>query len=472
MVNIQWTSLDWFAIILYLAALVLIGWYVSKKVTSSDDYYVAGRALTYPIAVGTIMATWYGSGAVFGTAELAFGVGIAAFVVWCIPAHLGRIPLALWVAPKVRNIEGTTIPALLGQLYAKPVAILGAILIVLFSTRLQDIVSVGIMGNSITGIENWVVGSIIVGIVLIYTLFGGLWSVAMTDVLQFLLMTTITLLLLPILWIKVGGFEGLQAVLPAGHFTPTGGMPFSRLLVFFLLGFQVYADPAAYQRFSAANSANTAKRAYLTCLIVWLAFDVVMTLLGIAARGLYPEVAPAKAFLAAAINNLPPFVAGLWIASILSAIMSSMDSFFLVGATTLANDIYKPLFKKDATDADLIKMTRIFVILIGGIGCAAAFQFKMVLDAAIFLGGLYLASALVPVIGGLFWTGRRTVAGGFMSMLAGMVTTFIWQLLKNPYGLKPMLIALPISFVFFLIGNQFGKPLTSGTSSSFENYGS
>lgn len=304
-VVVNWTNLDWLAIFMYLGGMILVGWYVSRKVRNSEDYLMAGRALSYPMVVATVAATWYGSGAVFGTAELAFGSGIAAFVVWCVPAHLGRIPLALWVAPRVRGVKENTIPALLGRLYARPVAILGAVLIVCYSSRLMDIVSVGIMGNTVTGLPNWVIGAVIVGVVICYSMFGGLWSVVMTDVLQFFLMTSLTLLLLPGVWTAVGGFEGLRTALPAGHFSPAGGMSVSQILVFFLLGFQVYADPAAYQRFGASNSAKTAKRAYLTCLLIWMAFDAVMTMLGLGARALYPELQGSKAFLTMAINAMP-----------------------------------------------------------------------------------------------------------------------------------------------------------------------
>lgn len=459
----QWHALDWMAVFLYLGTMVFVGWFVSRKIRNSEDYLMAGRSLSYPMVVATVMATWYGSGAVFGTAELAFSAGIAAFVVWCVPAHLGRIPLALWVAPRVRGVKETTIPSLLGRLYARPVAVLGAILIVCYSSRLMDIVSVGIMGNTVTGLPNALVGSCIVGVVILYSMFGGLWSVVMTDVLQFFLMTTITLLLLPLVWTQAGGFPGISAVIPASHFTPTGGLPLSQLLVFFLLGFQVYADPAAYQRFGASNTAKTAKRAYLTCLLIWLAFDTTMTLLGISARAIYPDLQGSKAFLTLAINTLPPFLTGLWVCSILAVIMSTMSSFFLVGATTLTCDLYKPLFKPDMNSNEQIRFTRLFMILIGCAGCLLAFRFSAVLDAVIFLGGLYLASAFVPVIGGLFWKARLTVAGGFLSMLGGMGTTFIWQFLHNPFGIKPMLVALPVSFILFLIGNQFGDNIVRST---------
>ena len=457
MENLQWYALDWFAIFFYLGMMVFIGWYVSRKIRSSEDYLMAGRSLSYPMVVATLAATWYGSGAVFGTVELAFKVGIAAFIVWCIPAHLGRIPLALWVAPRVRGVKENTIPALLGRLYARPVAILGAILILCYSSRLMDIVSVGITGNTVTGLPNWVVGVVIVGVVIIYSLFGGLWSVVMTDVLQFLLMTSLTLVVLVPVWGEVGGFEGLSANLPPSFFEPTGNMTLAQMFVFFLLGFQVYADPAAYQRFGASNNANTAKRAYLTCLMIWISFDVIMTLLGLCARVQHPDLQGSKAFLTMVINHMPPFFGGLYVCSILAVIMSTMSSFYLVGATTLTCDIVKPLFRKNLSDADQIRLTRIFMVCIGVAGCAVAFQFKEVLDAVVFLGGLYLASAFVPVLGGLFWKGRLTVAGGFLSMLGGFCMTFIWQFMGAPYGIKPMLVALPVSFVMFLIGNQIGK---------------
>lgn len=96
------------------------------------------------------------------------------------------------------------------------------------------------------------------------------------------------------MWTAVGGFEGLRTALPAGHFSPAGGMSVSQILVFFLLGFQVYADPAAYQRFGASNSAKTAKRAYLTCLLIWMAFDAVMTMLASAPAPCIPNFRAAR----------------------------------------------------------------------------------------------------------------------------------------------------------------------------------
>ena len=76
-VVVNWTGLDWLAIFMYLSIMILVGWYVSRKVRNSEDYLMAGRALSYPMVVATVAATWYGSGAVFGTAELAFNAGIA-----------------------------------------------------------------------------------------------------------------------------------------------------------------------------------------------------------------------------------------------------------------------------------------------------------------------------------------------------------------------------------------------------------
>ena len=190
-----------------------------------------------------------------------------------------------------------------------------------------------------------------------------------------------------------------------------------------------------------------------------MAFDTVMTLLGLCARAMYPELQGSKAFLTMAINAMPPFLTGLWICSILAVIMSTMSSFFLVGATTLTCDLVRPLLRPCMSDREQIRLTRFFMVCIGLCGCLLAFQFSAVLDAVIFLGGLYLASAFVPVLGGLFWKWRFTVAGGFLSMLGGMGTTLVWQLLGNPFGLKPMLVALPVSFVLFLVGNMIGRPI-------------
>jgi len=460
METLQWSAWDWLAVFLYLVTMIFIGWFVSRKIKSADDYLMAGRSLTFPIVIATMAATWYGTGGIFGAIELSFKVGIACFLIWGVPAQLGRIPLALWVAPKVRNLKETTIPALLLRLYARPVAILGAILILFYSSRLQDIVSVGIMGNTVTGLPNYVVGAVVVTIVVTYSLFGGLWSVVMTDVFQFLLMMTLTVLVLVPVWDSVGGFEGMQQVLPASYFEPMGNMPMAQIIVFVLLGLQVYADPTTYQRFSASKDAKTAKRAYLVCLCIWVAFDACMTMLGMASKVLYPELQGSKAFLVLAVNHLPPFLAGLYISSILAAIMSTMSSFYLIGAATLTCDLIQPCLKHKMSNATQILVIRICLVGLGIVGCFFAFQFDDVLEAILFLSGLYLASAFVPVIGGLFWKGKLTVAGGFFSMLGGLVTVLIWQFLGNPYELQAMLVALPISLILFMIGNCFGKNIS------------
>lgn len=446
-----------YVVVFYMLGLLAVGWALRKLIATEEDFYLASRRLTLPLAMASIMATWYGAGGTIGCAELAFLYGISVWFSWSVGAHLARIPLAIWVAPKVRRISGTTLPDLMEKIYNKKVAYIAMLLILLSSTRPQHVRGLGTIGEAAWGISPDVIMALAVFIICLYTLLGGMWSVTITDVLQFFLMTAIIVLFLPFEWKQGGGFAAMVQNLPVEHFHPTKGMPISQFIVFVLMGLMVYADPMFYQRFAAADKPRTARRALLICISFWPAYDAVFYLLGMLARVRYPDLAPGLSFLTLILKDVHPIIGGLFIAGLLAAVMSTLDSAFLVGGMTLSHDLYARL-KKDATQKELIRVSQIGVFIVGVIGYIVARQFKLVADGLVFLMTLWTASAFIPVICGLFWPHRKTSAGGGASFLVGFALMIFFQFFYQlPKPLTPFLVAFPMSFVAFLVGNMFGE---------------
>lgn len=453
------TTADHVIIIAYLLALIVIGVWFARKIKSTEDYFLAGRGLLLPLSVATMAATWYGAGGTMSAAEYGFLYGFAVWFVWAIPAHASRIPLALWIAPKMRLATGVTLPDLIERLYDKRVAIIASILVLFYCTQINEVTALGIIGSTVWGIPVQTASVILVILVVLYTMLGGLMSVVITDIIQFVFMMFGLFIVAPIAWYSLGGWEFLTAKLDPIMFTPLGEMSPSTIVVLAVLGLSLYPDPAIYQRFQASKTEKVARRSLLICLLIWVTFDVIMTVLGMLARGKYPAMVPGSAYIQLCMDYAPPVIGGLFIVGLLGTIMSTLDSYYLTAGMTLANDLFGRLSKKEITEEKMVWYTRGGVIISAAVGLVLAFKFEMVMEAWILMGSLFIAGAFVPVICGLLWPWKRTLAGGMASMIVGIVTALVWQLLGSPFEVDPLIIAFPASFIAFIVGNCFGPGL-------------
>ena len=151
----------------------------------------------------------------------------------------------------------------------------------------------------------------------------------------------------------------------------------------------------------------------------------------------------------------------------LGAIISTMDTYYLVGGEIVSNDIIGVLRKKPLTDKQSIFISRIACVVFGVIGLSVAFKFKLVYDAMILVTSLSMSALFVPMMAAIMYDGKKTNMSGLCSMIVGILS-WLWFNF-NPLSIEalggnvdPMLVSLPISFVAFLIGNQFGKVLNTG----------
>lgn len=467
------SGFDNILIVVVVLGMVAIGFYFSKKATSMDNFYLAGRSLPWSLTVGTLVATWYGASGTVAAVEGGAIYGVSIWVAWCVSSHLSRIPMAMWVGPKVRMTTGMTVPDMLQNIYGKLPALIGSIIMFFYCCQFFEITAIGMIGTAAWGLNEVLVAVIVVVITILLASLGGLMSVAVTDMILFWFMCVGMCVALPLIWSDVGGWAGIlpsftAAEVEGGFLAPLGGITPGRFIMFVLLGLSAYADPTFYQRFSASDKPSTARRALLMCMTIWLVFDAALISTGLVTKAMFPGENPGPAYLRMVLSYLPGGIRALFIVGVLGSIISTLDSYFLTAGTTLSNDIIGRLRKRPLSQRELIFLTRIGTVSVGILGILISMQFTAVMDGWVFMSSLWISSAFVPLVGGLFWPLKKTYLGGTLSMLAGAVTSGV--LYFFPAGdIDSLLIALPASMVAFLIGNMFGKDVRSKVKESMIN---
>ncbi|MDR1378823.1 MAG: sodium:solute symporter family protein [Synergistaceae bacterium] len=463
------TWVDNIVIVMAVAGVLAVGYYFSKSVTDMESYYLANRSLPWSLVVGTLMASWYGGVGVIGTIGYASVFGLASWFLWSIGAHAVRFPLALWVGPKVHVRTDVTIPDVIQNTYGKFAAVIASIFLFVYCSQIGEITATGFVGEAAWGINKVVVGVIVVIITIALTCLGGLMGVAVTDMIFFLFMVVSVCLVFPQIFHSVGGLEGIRAATadnPA-FMHPVAGMAPTKAIMLVILCINVYADPTFYQRFSASNSAKTGRRAMLTCFCLWMGFDIVTMVAGIIVHVARPDAQPELAYIQMILEYLPVGIRALFIIGLFGAIISTLDSYYLIGGTTLAKDLYARVFAENSiSDKRLINLSRIGSCILGGIGVVFAYRFKLVYDALAFMSSLWMSTVFVAVLGALMYKGKKTPAGGVLSMLVGCLSFAYLQYypitISESVGiLEPLLVALPLSLIAYVIGNKIGSDINA-----------
>ena len=465
------TLFDDIVVIALVVLIFGIGAKLSKRSNDSESFFNANHALPWSLCVGTLMASWYNGAGIMGTVGYVCTMGFAAFFIWSIGCHAVRFPLALWIAPRISVKAKGTIPDLLRLNYGKLASILGAIVLVVTCLSISEIACIGYIGEAGWGANKVVAALIVVGISIGLTCLSGLMGVAITDMIFFVMMVCCVSAVFPAMFYEVGGIHGFHEALDElapEMMTPLGGIPIPQAIVLIVLCINLYKDPSFYQRFAAAKSPKTGKRAMLTCFSIFMSFDVITMMSGVIIRVVDPSLAtqPEVAYIQQVLQHLPTGLRGVYIVGLAGAIISTLDSYYLVGGEIISNDIiYMLRGDKRLPDKTSILITRLSAVAFGIIGLATAFRFARVYDAFLFLASLSMTLLFVPMIGALMYDGKKTDVGGLASMITGAVSWIVFQYFIpvdiDGYVIDPVLIGLPLSFIAFVIGNRFGTDLNA-----------
>ena len=336
--TIQLGILDYALIIIYFFGVLYIGFKTKSTDQSNVDYLVAGRRLTLPAFVATLVSTFYGG--ILGIGEFTYYFGISSWFLYAFPYYFFITIFAIFLAKKIRRTKLYTIPDKLELTYGKNVSVLGAVFVFFLVTPAPYIFMLGIITQLIFGWSLFVSMIVVLIFSVIYLFKGGLTADVRVNVFEFILMFAGFGIILPFCIVKLGGIGFLQSNLPLSHLNLTGGNSLQYIIVWFFIGAWALVDPSFHQRCYAAKSESTARNGIFISLIFWFIFDFLTTASGLyAAAHIKGLENPAMSYPLLANEILPTVAKGFFFIGLIATIMSTLHSYIFISATTLGKDI-------------------------------------------------------------------------------------------------------------------------------------
>jgi len=430
-------------IIIYLFFLFAVGLYVTKKVKKKEDFLVAGRSLTAPILVSTLLATWIGSGDIFSVSDLSYNHGFSSLI-GSSGGWIGII-IAYFIAGRVRKFGQFTVPDILEARYNHWARILATITTIIAYVTIvsYQFRGGGLVLNIITdGKIEMKTGIIIVAVfVIAYTLLAGMLSVAYLDMFNGILMIGAILIAVPFLIHHVGGMETIIAnVTPRKH-SILGNMTFIQAMGYFVPTLLLALGNAnMFQRFFSAKNEKEAKKSVIGWVIGVIVLGVALQSLAVIGssyfKGLEAEQS-SRIIIMVAHKGVPVVVGCALMAAIMAIIISTANSFLLVPATNVVRDIYQRFINPDLPDKKMILFSRLVVVVLGLFAFILIRFYPRILDAAYAAYTIY-GAGITPALMAVFFWKRATTKGGVFSILGGMTVTIIWEVINKAQGHLPL----------------------------------
>jgi SSS family transporter len=473
----------WF-VVLYLLASIGIGVYASSKVHSAKDFAVAGRHLPLHIVTATVFATWFGAETVLGISATFVKEGLHGVVADPFGASLCLILAGLFFANKLYRMNLLTIGDYYRVRYSHAVELVITLCIVLsyLGWVSAQVKALGLVFNVVSGESISQPAGMLIGaaIVLTYTMFGGMWSVALLDFVQ---MTVIMGGMLFIAWFVSAQTGGVGAVVahaqaagrldffPRGDYTQC--IPFIGAWLTMMLGSIPQQD--VFQRITSAKTEQIAVRGSVLGGSLYFLFAFVPMFLAYSATLIDPAVfadlleKDSQLVLPTLILNYTPvFAQVIFFGALLSAIMSCSSATLLAPSVAFTENILKHFMFKNMTDHQFLRAMRITVLCFGAVVVLFALNtnasiFKMVENAY----KVTLVAAFTPLLFGLYWR-RATNQGALLAITAGLSSWILLELFSNAHVpaietfcavWPPQLVGLLLSIAGMIVGSLLPQRL-------------
>lgn len=425
-------SIPFIIVCVYIGLLFVISYYAKRRSAgSATNYVLAGRQLTTPLITVSIVGLAVGGASTIGVAEQAYKVGLSAG--WYTTAWgLGAIAMGLLVAKKYRELNITTIPELLGRHYDKKGMVAGIscqILIQLVIMSLQYIAGGSILCALMPEVFTLTSGMLTSAVVFIgITSIGGMWSASLSNVLNVTL-KYIGIILATIVGIThAGGIANIKAQLPANvpYLDFFDGVGVLGILSWIIVLVTVNLSLQSIIQISlGAKDVRTAQRGFIIGGLMMLPIGFVSAMMGVIARTMYPEASPALA-LPMTIMSLNPILAGITLAALWAADVSTACNLLLSSATLFSQDIYKKFINPNVTEKNFLMITKGAVLLLGLLTLMLAMTISGIINTLMI--GLSLTAAFsVIVLFTLFAPGFCRKNSAFYTILTGVVALILWQ---------------------------------------------
>ena len=504
------------AMIIYMAIVVVIGVVFAKKANkSSENYFLGGRSLgpwvTAMSAEASDMSGWL----LMGLPGVAYWCGLADAAWTAIGLAIGTYLNWLIVSKRLRRYSirannSITLPEFFSNRFReskKVIMTLSAVFILVFFTvyAASCFVTCGKLFSTLFGmpyISMMIVGAIFV---LLYTVLGGFLAESASDFMQGIVMIVALTVIVIISTVSAGGFgavienakaipgfleffglaspelnaDGVQMV-EAGKPLFGAASEYGWLKIFSMLawGLGYFGMPQVLLRFMAIRKEDELKRSRRIAMI-WVVISLaVAVFIGIVGRQLYPTVHLTSTdaeniFITLATSSLPAILAGFVMAGILAATISSSDSYLLIAASAFAKNIYQGVFKKNASDKQVMNMSRITLLAIALVAMFIALDEKSVIFNIVSFAWAGFGATFGPImLFSLFWK-RTNRPGAIAGMISGASMVFLWKLVISKLGgifaIYELLPAFIFSSICIVVVSLMTAPPSKEIEEDFES---
>ena len=440
---------------LYMLLMLGIGWYASRGNNTVTDFIVAGRSLPLWICSVSIFATWFGSGIMMGAATSGYERDFLLMIGEPFGSGLALLLAGLFFARIMRRSRRLTWIEFFELRYGKFAGVFGALTdIVAGVIWLGGVLfTFGVLLESLTGLPSaaGILGGLVV--IVVYTMIGGMWAVALTDFIQVVILTLGLVVLSIVVLDDVGGWAGIAAQLPedAIRFFPIEHSYknwIEYIHVWMTLGIAAIASNSVIQRALSARSESVAQNSFLIAAIAYVIIGSIPIMLGMVASITMPDTGDPNAILTTiAVEHMAPIFVVLFVGAILSSIMSTSDSILLSSASVISTNLL-PRFVKNPGDDLHLKVTRWSIPFVAMAATYIAFGAERVVEVLIQAAAPLLAMTIVPFIL-CFWWQKANSYGAIGGILGGLIGWLVAAQFDTVT--PPDLIGFAVSLVVMIV---------------------
>lgn len=445
------SPIDYVIIALYFIVIVSVGFIAMKFTKTQEDYLVAGRRLSFPLFFGCMAALALGGGSTVGSAQLGYDFGFGG--IWLnVSIGAGLILAGLLVTSKLSKLRALSVNEVVEGSYGPTARIFSSVLTLIYTLTLSvvQVIAIGTIINGVLGLDatlSMVLGG---GVVILYTFAGGMWSVTMTDVVQFVIKTVGILILAPIFCISAaGGWDALVSKVPETYLS-AGSMGFDKsfsYLVLYVPGLIIGQD--IWQRIFTAKNQKVSKRGTICAGAYSILYAFATVIIGMSVAVLLPNLDNSQnAFVTGVTTFLPVGVRGLVLTAAMAATMSVSSGTILAASTIVYNDLFLRFISKAPDAKKQVSITRAFAALIGIVVMVCA---------------LWINDVLVGI----------DISYGYLSgcVFVPLVASFVLKKFSPKAGLYSLATsAIVVTICFLTVGTSSSIPIVAGMASGLIVY--
>ena len=457
-------------VIAYLAVTITIGLLAARRVHNSKDYMVAGRSLPLYMNVATVFATWFGAETVLSVSATFAKDGLSGIPGDPFGASVCLVLAALLFARLFYRMNLLTIGDFYKQRYGKGVEVLTSVAIVLsyLGWTSAQMTALGLVIYTLSGGAIGLTAAILIGagVVLVYTIFGGMWSVAFTDLFQ----TVVIVIGLTLVAVLIGDMAGgsakvIEQAAAEGKFKffPDDAHGWWAMAgAFFAFAFGSIPQQDVFQRMTSAKNEKTAVRGTMIGGLIYFAFAFVPIYIAYAALVADPSMAALfdsedareiqRILPDLLLNKMPLWAQVMFFGALLSAILSTASGALLAPTSLFTENVLRP-FVPNMGDRQFLLTLRIILVTFAAGALLFAINskstmYEMVQNAY----NVTLAGAFVPLVAGAYWK-RATTQGALFSIVLGIGTWLIANQVAADAMVPPNLVGLFASVIGMLMGS-------------------